>query len=205
MQSLPTRQFLAAKSLWIQFLDSRYAIPDEVSKHIPKSCFAVNWFLWFLTKLSKEPPGNFKFFKWRINIKDHVDTTHCLQIGTWMVHDYHFASWLRAKIHIYYLRFNLKISKNQAQKHYEDYENTKNKPGTNSMTIIIGCFWTQIPINLTIFGWSYCFRIRPSCKNFFFCSSGSVTLQVFTATSRPDPCNLALYTSPKFPWKINNM
>ena len=35
---------------------------------------------------------------------------------------------------------------------------------------------------LTIFGCSYCFSILPSCRNFFFCSSGRVTLQVLTAT-----------------------
>ena len=32
-----------------------------------------------------------------------------------------------------------------------------------------------MPINFTIFGWSYCFKMRPSCRNFFFCSSGKVT------------------------------
>ena len=40
----------------------------------------------------------------------------------------------------------------------------------------------DLPINLTILAWSYCFRILPSWRNFFFCSSGNVTLQVFTAT-----------------------
>ncbi len=37
---------------------------------------------------------------------------------------------------------------------------------------------------LTTFGWSYCLSILPSCRNFFFCSSGRVVLQVFTATGR---------------------
>ena len=32
-----------------------------------------------------------------------------------------------------------------------------------------------MPMNFTIFGWSYCFKMRPSCRNFFFCSSGKVT------------------------------
>ena len=37
---------------------------------------------------------------------------------------------------------------------------------------------TQIPMNFTIFGWSYCFKMRPSCRNFFFCSSGKVTYSI---------------------------
>jgi len=65
-------------------------------------------------------------------------------------------------------------------------------PATSSMTIIIGCFCTQIPINFTTLGWSYCFRIRPSCKNFFLCSSGTVTRHVFTATSLLVDRSLAL-------------
>lgn len=76
-------------------------------------------------------------------------------------------------------------------------------PGTNSMTIIIGCFCTQMPINFTIFGWSYCFNMRPSCKNFRFCSSGNVMRHVFTATSFLFDFNRALYTSPKLPWRRN--
>ena len=32
----PTRQFLAAKSRWMQFFDSKYCIPAAASKHIPK-------------------------------------------------------------------------------------------------------------------------------------------------------------------------
>ena len=35
-----------------------------------------------------------------------------------------------------------------------------------------------MPINFTIFGWSYCFKMRPSCRNFFFCSSGKVTYSI---------------------------
>ena len=50
----------------------------------------------------------------------------------------------------------------------------------------------------TMLGWSYCFRMRPSCKNFFFCSSESVSLHVFTATSSPR--YFPLNTSPKFPY-----
>ena len=75
--------------------------------------------------------------------------------------------------------------------------------------IFKACF---IPINLTMFGWSYCFSILPSWRNFFFCSSGKVTLQVLTATLKVSygllfDFRLALYTSPKFPrpiytWKI---
>jgi len=38
---LPTRQFRAARSLWIQFFDSRYRIPAAASRHIPSSCFCV--------------------------------------------------------------------------------------------------------------------------------------------------------------------
>lgn len=76
-------------------------------------------------------------------------------------------------------------------------------PGTNSMTIIIGCFCTHIPISLTMFGWSYCFKMRPSCKNFRFCSSGNVMRHVLTATSFLFDFKRALYTSPKFPYDIN--
>ena len=32
----PTRQFLAAKSRWMQFFDSKYCIPAAASKHMPK-------------------------------------------------------------------------------------------------------------------------------------------------------------------------
>uniref|UniRef100_A0A6B0UG64 Uncharacterized protein n=1 Tax=Ixodes ricinus TaxID=34613 RepID=A0A6B0UG64_IXORI len=70
------------------------------------------------------------------------------------------------------------------------------------MTIMMGCFWTQMPMNLTMLGWSYCFRMRPSCRNFFLCSSGRFTLQVLTATSVLWGCSTALYTSPKFPLPI---
>lgn len=59
----------------------------------------------------------------------------------------------------------------------------RDPPSTSSITIIMGCFWTQMPISLTMLGWSYCFRILPSCKNFRFCSSGSVIRHVLTATS----------------------
>ena len=63
-----------------------------------------------------------------------------------------------------------------------------------------GCFWTQIPINRTTFEWSYCFKMR-SCKNFFFCSSGSVWRKVLTAAKTPVSRNQARYTStPKLPW-----
>lgn len=72
-------------------------------------------------------------------------------------------------------------------------------PGTNSITIMMGCFCTQIPISFTIFGWSYCFSMRPSWRNFFLCSSGSVMRHVFTATSFLLVLRCALYTSPKFP------
>jgi len=72
-------------------------------------------------------------------------------------------------------------------------------PGTNSITIMMGCFCTQIPMSFTMFGWSYCFSMRPSCRNFFLCSSGSVMRHVFTATSFLLVLRCALYTSPKFP------
>uniref|UniRef100_A0A182USG7 Uncharacterized protein n=1 Tax=Anopheles merus TaxID=30066 RepID=A0A182USG7_ANOME len=76
-------------------------------------------------------------------------------------------------------------------------------PATSSITIIIGCFCTQMPISLTMFGWSYCFRMRPSCRNLRFCSSGSVIRHVLTATSVFfDDFSLALYTSPKLPRPI---
>ena len=51
-------------------------------------------------------------------------------------------------------------------------------------------------VYLTMLGCSYCFRILPSCRNFFFCSSGMVTLQVFTATARQLFFRRALNTSP---------
>ena len=41
----PTRQFLAAKSLWIQFFDSRYCIPAAASKHMPEKKLVI-FFSW---------------------------------------------------------------------------------------------------------------------------------------------------------------
>lgn len=67
----------------------------------------------------------------------------------------------------------------------------------------MGCFCTQMPISLTILGWSYCLSILPSCKNFFLCSSGRVTRQVLTATSWPLFFSWARYTSPKFPYDFS--
>lgn len=128
--SKSTKQFLAAKSLWMQFFDSRYRIPKNRTNHCKKYLESI---------LQKNSPAAASL---------HIPI-NCLD-------DREFEFFLK--------KFR------------------SDPPGTNSITIIMGCFCTHIPISFTMFGWSYCFKILPSCKNFRFCSSGSVILQVFTAT-----------------------
>jgi len=72
-------------------------------------------------------------------------------------------------------------------------------PEMNSITIITGGRWAAIPMKRTILGWSYCFRIRPSCKNFLLTSSCSVSRHVFTATSSFVILYVPLNTSPNWP------
>jgi len=75
-----------------------------------------------------------------------------------------------------------------------------NRPGKNSMTIIMGCFNAAIPMNLTMLGWSYSCRVCPSCRNVSWTSSPSSSLHVFTATVRPDDLTRPRNTSPNCPY-----
>ena len=75
-------------------------------------------------------------------------------------------------------------------------------PGINSITMYTGSFSAQMPISLTIFGWSYCFRISASLRNLSI-SCRSLERHVFTATFPPTPvARFASHTSPKHPFPI---
>lgn len=73
-------------------------------------------------------------------------------------------------------------------------------PGMYSITTIIGCRWAAIPINFTMFGWSYCLRRIPSWRSFLCWSSGNCLWHVFTATIAPVGVYRALCTTPKEPF-----
>lgn len=113
-------------------------------------------------------------------------------------------------LHIIKIKYFPKMKKNSRTKinaHWNKQAKSRDSlllPSTYSMTIITGCRWAAIPMNLTMFGWSYCFRMRPSWRNFFLWSSDSVSLHVFTATTIPFGLYLPRYTSPKLPYVLKN-
>lgn len=53
---VPTKQFLAAKSRWMQFFDSKYLMPAAASKHIFISCASTKLVDFFLKNVSRDPP-----------------------------------------------------------------------------------------------------------------------------------------------------
>lgn len=52
----PTRQLRAAKSLWIQFFDSKYLIPAAASRHMFINWLSDNDVFFFRKNVNRDPP-----------------------------------------------------------------------------------------------------------------------------------------------------